>query len=115
MPRPSSVSPSPPSGADPAAAPGYQPPLVVEDFLTWLIAERGRSTNTVTAYRRDLLAFGSWLAIRGRSIDDAATDDVVAYIGELRSGRLAPSSVKRRMVAVRSLYRFRVNEGYADR
>jgi len=30
-------------------------PLDVEDFLTWLVAERGRSRNTLVAYRRDSL------------------------------------------------------------
>lgn len=29
-------------------------PLAAEDFLTWLAVERGRSANTLAAYRRDL-------------------------------------------------------------
>ena len=39
---------------DPAA--GLEPPLPleVEDLLMWLTAERGRSANTIEAYRRDL-------------------------------------------------------------
>jgi integrase/recombinase XerD len=112
MPRPSSDSPSPPDLADPAA---YVPPLVVDDFLTWLTAERGRSNSTSIAYRRDLAGFGSWLAsTRGRPIDDASADDIIAFIGHVRASGLAPSSIKRRLVAVRALYRFRVTEGYAE-
>jgi integrase/recombinase XerD len=101
--------------ADPTVGEGDEPPLVVEDFLTWLAAERGRSPNTIAAYRRDLVAYGSWMAgTRGREVDDAVPDDIIAYIGELRARSLAPSSIKRRMVAVRSLYRFRVVEGGAE-
>jgi integrase/recombinase XerD len=115
MPRPSSGSRSPAPVADPADPERtYRPPLVVEDFLTWLAAERGRSANTITAYRRDLVGYGSWLATaRRHGVEDATADDLVAYIGELRARRLAPSSIKRRLVAVRSLYRFRVTEGLA--
>jgi integrase/recombinase XerD len=114
MPRPSSASPSLTTVADPAADVGYRPPLVVDDFLTWLAAERGRSANTITAYRRDLVAYGSWLrSVRQSTIEEATTHDLVAYIGELRRRQLAPSSIKRRLVAVRSLYRFRVTEGMA--
>ena len=40
-------------------------PLEVEEFLTWLAAERGRSPNTLAAYRRDLRAYTAWLDERG--------------------------------------------------
>ncbi|MFM9225446.1 MAG: recombinase XerD, partial [Actinomycetota bacterium] len=33
---------------------GQDLPLDVEEFLTWMAAERGRSANTLAAYRRDL-------------------------------------------------------------
>ncbi|MBI2704340.1 MAG: tyrosine recombinase XerD [Actinobacteria bacterium] len=92
-------------------------PYSAEDFLTWLVAERGRSANTISAYRRDLMAYGRWLVAdrSATTMDGASRDDIVAFIGHLRAGRgLAPSSVKRQLVAVRSFYRFREQEGYAD-
>ena len=36
-------------------------PLVAEDFLSWMAAERGRSANTLVVYRRDLLGYSAWL------------------------------------------------------
>ncbi|MEC7174157.1 MAG: site-specific integrase, partial [Actinomycetota bacterium] len=36
-------------------------PLEVEDFLLWLTTERGRSANTVMAYRRDLTKYVAFL------------------------------------------------------
>ena len=36
-------------------------PPEVEDLLTWLAAERGRSANTLAAYRRDLRRYAAWL------------------------------------------------------
>lgn len=89
-------------------------PLDVEDFLIWLAAERGRSRNTLVAYRRDLSGFCSWIAAQGLSMDDISPADLDAYVGVLRSRGLAPSSVKRTLVAVRSLFRFRAQEGLSD-
>lgn len=88
-------------------------PLDFEEFLLWLAAEKGRSTNTLAAYRRDLAAYNFWLNETGRTLNGIGPSDLDAYVGALRSRGLAPSSVKRATVAVRSLYRFRSNEGLA--
>jgi integrase/recombinase XerD len=89
-------------------------PLDVEDFLTWLVAERGRSSNTLAAYRRDLTAYWLWLGQRGEGLNDVTGSDLDAYVGYLRGRGLAPSSVKRALVAVRSMHRFRSEEGLAE-
>lgn len=89
-------------------------PLDVEEFLVWLAAERGRSTNTVAAYRRDLSSYCEWLRGRGLALDDVRPRDLDAYVAHLRARGLAASSVKRATVAVRSLHRFRADEGLAE-
>ena len=88
-------------------------PLDVEEFLTWLVAERGRSANTLAAYRRDLVSYCGWLEESGRTLDSVQSADLDSYVGVLRERGLAPSSVKRATVAVRSLHRFRSDEGLA--
>ncbi len=42
-------------------------PLEVEEFLSWMVAEKGRSANTLAAYRRDLTAYGAWLDAHERT------------------------------------------------
>jgi integrase/recombinase XerD len=112
MPRPSSGSASP-SGA--SGADGASPlPLEVEDFLTWLAAERGRSLNTLSAYRRDLRGYHRWLEAQGTTVHDATEDEVTAYVGHLRQLGRAPSSVARALVAVRALHRFLAEEGHTS-
>ena len=83
-----------------------------EEFLAWLAVERGRSSRTVEAYRRDLSRYRSHLAARGRGLDDAEDADVVAFIGTLQSGGLAAASVTRMLVPVRGLHRFLAAEGH---
>jgi integrase/recombinase XerD len=100
------------------ADPGIDPdalPLEAEDFLTFLAVEKGRSTNTLIAYRRDLRRYRAFLRERGRDVGDARDDDVVAFVHALRTHGLAPASVARMSVAVRGLHRFLVAEEYCER
>lgn len=83
--------------------------MEVIDLLTWLRVERGRSTNTLTAYRTDLQFYVAWLDDQRLTIGDVTEADLNRYIGFLRVDR-APSSVKRAMVAVRGLHRFLAEE-----
>jgi len=91
-------------------------PVEVEDLLTWLRVERGRAANTLAAYRTDLRAYVAHLDEAGLGLDDVDEDTVTAYLRHLRGTDRAPSSVKRAMVAVRSLHRFLAeeHEGRAD-
>jgi integrase/recombinase XerD len=86
-------------------------PLDAEEYLSWLAAERGRSANTLAAYRRDLRAYSAWLRARPRSLADAVEDDIAAYVAHLRSTGRSPASVARAVVAVRGLHRFLADEG----
>jgi integrase/recombinase XerD len=81
-------------------------PSGAEEFLLWLRVERGRSPATLEAYRRDLRAHVAWLDERHLDILASAPDDLVHYARDVKGTGLAPSSVARSMVAVRSLYRF---------
>lgn len=88
----------------------------VEDLLTWLRVERGRSRNTLAAYRRDLDAYVRWLDERGSTIGEVTEHDIVEYVAHLRRSGLAAASTKRALVAVRGLHRFLAEEteGRAD-
>jgi integrase/recombinase XerD len=85
-------------------------------MLSWLAVEKGRSPNTLSSYRRDLAAYESWLhsGRGGRTPLEADEAAVHSYIAHLQSRGLAPASVARATVAVRSLHRFLVDEGMAD-
>jgi integrase/recombinase XerD len=90
-----------------------QLPIEVEEYLSWLVAERGRSVNTIAAYRRDLVRYVSWLAVRGLPPAMAASTDLEAYVVDLRDAAMAPATVTRAMVAIRNLHRFLAVESAA--
>ncbi len=86
-------------------------PMPAEEFLTWLAVERGRSVNTLAAYRRDLHGYTAWLATEDRRLDTVTEADVERYVAHLRAEGRAPASVARALVAVRTLHRFLADEG----
>lgn len=89
-------------------------PLEVEDFLTHLAVEKGRSTNTLEAYRRDLRKYLGHLAKQNRRLEEVTAEDVTHYVHALRARGFAPASVARMAVAVRGMHRFLLAEDQAD-
>jgi integrase/recombinase XerD len=81
-------------------------------YLDMLAAERGAGINTLDAYQRDLDDFSAHLADNGRSISNARTGDLRAYLGALARRRMSTATVARRLSAIRQLYRFLYAEGH---
>ncbi len=90
---------------------------LLRGYLDHLRVERGASPHTVAAYRRDLTRYVGFLAERGidepAGIGEAQVTDFGAWlrVGGPERPALAPASVARAIVAVRSLHRFAVLEG----
>ncbi|WP_186814734.1 site-specific tyrosine recombinase XerD [Cellulomonas terrae] len=84
----------------------------VEHYLAHLQAERGLSTNTLLAYRRDLTRYTAFLRSRGRrEPTDVAAPDVEDFLLAVRAGSdgrtaLSDSSAARIVVAVRGWHKF---------
>jgi integrase/recombinase XerD len=85
-------------------------PLEVEEFLVWMTSERGRSRNTVQAYRRDLRQYHAWLVDRDLNPSNVGHDDLIELIAELKASDKATSTVARQIAAVRMLHRFLATE-----
>ena len=86
-------------------------PIEAEEFLGWMASERGRSANTLAAYRRDLTGYTGWLSASSSTLSavDRATLD--RFVQGRRASGAAPSSVARQLAAIRMLHRFMVEEG----
>ena len=82
-----------------------------EEYLSWLAVEKGRSRNTLLAYRRDLASFEQWAATAGVDPITLGPGAVESYLADLRSQGRHPASLARATTAIRGLYRFWVEEG----
>jgi integrase/recombinase XerD len=86
--------------------------LETEEFLVWLSSERGRSRNTLQAYRRDLRQYQAWLSERGQSPLTVRHDDLTQFIADRKASGLATSSIARQIAAIRMLHRYFATEHY---
>jgi integrase/recombinase XerD len=76
------------------------------DYLDVLFVERGLSPATISAYRRDLSQYATFLA--GREPDP---DLVSAFVASLAAKDLAGTTIARKIAAVRGLHRHLVADG----
>ena len=87
-------------------------PLEAEEFLAWMLSEKGRSANTLAAYRRDLRAYSAWLTQIGRTLLDVTHEDLVRFVGERKASDAATSSIARQLAAIRMFHRYLAIEGH---
>ncbi|HEY5048077.1 MAG TPA: site-specific tyrosine recombinase XerD [Rhizomicrobium sp.] len=83
----------------------------IEAFLDMMSAERGASSNTLEAYRRDLVTFDRFLTSSGSSARAAVRDDIKRYLGYLAQSRVAASSQARKLSALRQYFGFLYADG----
>jgi integrase/recombinase XerD len=77
-----------------------------------MAVERSAARNTLTAYAKDLEDASAFLAPRGRGLDDAAAEDIDAYVHAIGARGLSPATAARRRASVRQFYRFVLGEGW---
>lgn len=88
-------------------------PILLRDlYLDMLMAERGAAKNTLEAYRRDLDDYLTFLSGAGTEPTRSDTGHVRAYLSDLDSRGLKPSSAARRLSAVRQFHKFLFAEGH---
>ena len=86
-------------------------PIEIEEFLSWMVAEKVRSTNTIAAYSRDLAVYSAWLEAHGATVLDVTHRQLVDFVGTRRASGAATSSIARQLAAVRMLHRYLAIEG----
>ncbi len=95
------------TGEDPAVA----------AFVRYLLSERQASTNTVSAYVKDLSQFAShaWGDLLP-PFDWASIDRYAArgFVVKLQQAECAPTSTRRKLSSARSFYDFLIRDGYLD-
>lgn len=89
---------------------------MVQHFLDYIAIERKYSQRTVEAYRDDLREFSLFLKKQAESEDvhpeNAGEDDVKAWMLDLlETHHQSPRSVKRKLSALRSFYKFLLRQG----
>lgn len=82
----------------------------LEEFLKWVVANKGLVESTKEAYGRDLRSFCDWLQSHDVTLTTAAEDQIVSYVGHIRDLGYQISTVARTVVAIRQFFGFLVYE-----
>ncbi len=93
---------------------------VIQEFIDHLGIERGLAGNTLESYARDLRQFLEYLGEEREDgqcpllLREAEPARLVAYVVWMREKGMAPSTIARRLAALRSFYNFMVQEDYLE-
>jgi integrase/recombinase XerD len=78
----------------------------IPPFLTHVKVEKGLSSNTVSAYKRDLVKFDAFARKRKLSLEAISRDDLVDFLAGLYRQQLESRTVARQLVTLRNFFRF---------
>src|SRR5713101_4679204 len=78
----------------------------ISSFLTHVRVEKGLSSNTVSAYRRDLVKFDEFARKRKLNLEAVSGDDLVDFLAGLYRQKLESKTVARHLVTLRNFFRF---------
>ena len=81
---------------------------LIEQFLDYLLVERGLARNTLKSYQADLHRFAQFLLQNNLQVIDFQEVAFTKYLAAIRSGAdsLTESSIARNVVAIRTFYLF---------
>jgi len=79
---------------------------LIDEFLRYLLIDKGYSNNTIESYKRDLLKFLEYN--KEKNIDDITNNDLKDYIKYLNKEDLNEKSISRNISCLKSFYKFLV-------
>ncbi len=87
------------------------PDSLIDQFLNYLLVEKGLSQKTLEAYSRDIIRFRNFMAEnKSTAFSEQDTPLILKHLILLRKTGLAVRSRARHLVAIRGFYRFLVQE-----
>jgi integrase/recombinase XerD len=87
----------------------------IERFVDTMALEEGLSENTRKAYASDLRLFGLFVAARCACLNDVTRRDVLDFLHHDKERGACPSTLSRRLVSIKVLFRFMHREGLLAR
>jgi integrase/recombinase XerD len=88
---------------------------LLDQFLNYILVEKGLSKNTIDAYSHGLNRFLDYLRKKGiQEMPSVSKLDVRAFLLGLKRQGLSAKSVVRNLAAIRSFFRFLIQEGILD-
>jgi len=87
----------------------------VQQFLDYIMEEKGYSTNTLAAYRNDLSQFVEQIESKIERWEQVDRDLIIDYIMAMKADQeYASSTVARKVAAIKSFFHYLVDHGLLE-
>ena len=84
---------------------------LIDSFLDYLSVERGLAKNTIIAYREDLNIYLDFMIKRGiNTLSKISKNDIIEFMLFEKDKGVSPTSISRRLAAIRMFHRFLARE-----
>ncbi len=84
---------------------------LIDSFLDYLSVERGLAKNTIIAYREDLNIYLDFMIKRGiNALSKISKNDIIEFMLSEKEKGVSPTSISRRLAAIRMFHRFLARE-----
>ena len=77
---------------------------IIENFVSTKVLDKGITSNTITAYKKDLNLFTNWCLNNQISLIEVQKKDINLYIHFLKEQNLNSSSINRKLSVIKSFY-----------
>ena len=77
---------------------------IIENFVSTKVLDKGITSNTITAYKKDLNLFTYWCLNNQISLIEVQKKDINLYIHFLKEQNLNSSSINRKLSVIKSFY-----------
>lgn len=87
---------------------------IIEEFLHFIMIEKGLSENTIAAYRRDLKQYNEYMILQKvGSIDNIDRLLIGNYLATLKDDNKSQKTIARQVASIRGFHQFALREKYA--
>jgi integrase/recombinase XerD len=87
---------------------------ILNDFISYIIIEKGLSKNTVLAYKTDVLKFIDFAEKKRISLENLEHNNITDFLWEMKTKGLKPRSIFRIIESLRQFYKFMNLEDLAE-
>lgn len=82
----------------------------IDQFIDFMEVERGVSTNTIQAYRRDIQKFMEYVKRIKKDIAGVSREDVTGFMMHLKKKGLSAGTIARNLASLKTFWKFLVME-----
>lgn len=86
----------------------------LDEFITYLTEEAGKSNNTCQSYRRDIRQFLDWLYSEYpvKSLNEIGPENITVYERELKAQEKSPATISRLVASLKAFFGYGVRMGW---